>query len=107
VAKDENPVIEGGDPAAGWPFDQGPNVAAITVRSVVNGDPILYVSHDSGDHSWQFLDGRPPDVEEVRVIAMHEALRIDPTLRQIADLPPGWIAWRKGASGPWSRQPHE
>jgi hypothetical protein len=90
-----------------WPFDQGPDVAAITVRSVINGDPILYVSHDSDDHSWQFLDGRPPDVEEVRVIAMHEALRIDPTLRQIADLPPGWIAWRKGASGPWSRQPHE
>ena len=89
-----------------WPFDQAPNVAALTVSSIVAGQPILYVSHDADDDGWQFLDGRPPDVNEARVISMAEALRLDGTLRQIADLPPGWIAWRDGPSEPWSRGPH-
>ncbi len=94
------------DDDAEWPFDQAPNVAALTVRSILEGDPILYVSHDLDDDGWQFLDGRPADTAAGRVIGMHEVLRIDPTLRSIADLPPGWIAWRKGRSDPWVREPH-
>jgi hypothetical protein len=89
-----------------WPFDQAPNVAAITVRAVLEGAPILHVSHDKDDHGWQFLDGREVDVEEARVVGMGEVLKLDPSLIEIADLPPGWIAWRESPSGPWNRQPH-
>ena len=94
------------DDDAEWPFDQAPNVAAITVRSILEGDPILYVSHDLDDDGWQFLDGRPADTAAGRVIGMREVLRVDPTLRSIADLPSGWIAWRKSRSDPWVREPH-
>ena len=94
------------DEPADWPFDQTPNTAAITVRSILEGDPILYVSHDLDDDGWQFLDGRPADTAAGRVIGMHEVLRIDPTLRSIADLPPGWIASRRSRSDPWVREPH-
>jgi hypothetical protein len=89
-----------------WPFDQLPNTAAITVRAIVEGDPILHVSHDEDDHGWQFLDGRDVVVEEGRLISMANALDLDPTLRVIADLPLGWIAWRENASVAWVREPH-
>jgi len=89
-----------------WPFDQTPNTAAITVRAVLDGAPILYVSHDADDHGWQFLDGRPVDLAEGRAIAMGTALRLDPRLRSIADLEPGWIARRGSPSEPWVRERH-
>jgi hypothetical protein len=88
-----------------WPFDQSPDTAAITVRSVLEGNPILLVSHNADDHGWVFLDGRAVDTEEGRVIGLATALRIDPTLRAIADLPPGWSAWRDGVGDPWRREP--
>jgi len=99
---DARPDIDGD----GWPFDQAPNAAALTVRSVLEGHPILHVAHDIDDHGWQFLDGRDADVDEGRVIGMGEALKRDPTLREIADLPPGWIAWREAPGSPWRRAPH-
>ena len=86
-----------------WPFDQAEGVAAITVRAVLEGAPILHVSHDEDDHGWQFLDGRPVDTDEARVIAMAEAVAIDPSLRDVADLPPGWIAWRAAPGRSWQR----
>ena len=94
------------DPDSDWPFDQAPNVAAITVRSILEGAPILHVSHDFDDDGWQFLDGIDVDMAEGRVIGMGTALKLDPTLRQIADLPPGWIAWRESPVHPWRREPH-
>jgi hypothetical protein len=86
-----------------WPFDQAPNVGAVTVRAVLAGDPILFVSHDADDHSWQFLDGREPDTREGRLICMSDALARDPSLRAVADLPPGWIARRDRVEDRWSR----
>jgi hypothetical protein len=38
------------------------------------------------------------------LVTMAEMLRLDPTLRSIADLPPGWTATRPGAGGRWVRQ---
>jgi hypothetical protein len=96
-----------GDPELGWPFDQAPNAAALTVQSILSGQPILHVAHDADDHGWQFLDGRDVDVDQGRVIGMATALELDPTLREIADLPSGWIARRKTATDPWHREPHE
>ena len=89
-----------------WPFEQGPRVAAFTVRSVLEGDPILHVAHDDDDDGWQFLDGRDADMDEGRVIGMGTAVRLDPGLREVADLPSGWIAWRESPAHAWRREPH-
>jgi hypothetical protein len=94
------------DAESDWPFDQAPNVGAITCRAILEGAPILHVSHDEDDHGWQFLDGRDADVAEGRVIGMHHALELDPGLREIADLPVGWVAWRESATHPWHRERH-
>jgi hypothetical protein len=89
-----------------WPFDQARNVAAVSDALVVNRSaPILRVIHYSEDHSWAFLSGAPFEVENGKLIGMGTALGLDPTLRSIADLPPGWSATRMGVGDEWVRQP--
>ena len=96
------------DGSESWPFDQPPNAAAITTRQVIDDrQPILVVQHYSDDHSWAFLCSTSDDEFEGRVISMAEALAIDPSLRSIADLPSGWIAWREETGGPWQREEEE
>ena len=90
---------------ADWPFDQGPSVAAITVRSVLEGAPILHVVHDAEDGGWQFLDGNDTDAREARLIGMATALRLDPGLREIAALPEGWEARRGSLEEGWQPRP--
>jgi len=86
-----------------WPFDQAPNVAAITTRQVLDGAAILNVVHYSEDDSWAFVCGTTNATEDGRVISMDEALKIDSTLREIADLSPGWTAWREQVGATWQR----
>jgi hypothetical protein len=89
-----------------WPFDQEPRAAALTAIGVLKQNlPILNVVHYSEDHSWAFTCGTTNATEDGRLIAMEEALKIDPTLRAIADLPPGWRAWRDYVGGAWSGEP--
>ena len=95
-------------PAATWPFDQSPNVAAITTRYVLEDRlPVLRVTHYADDHSWAFVCGTTDAVEDGRVISMDEALAFDATLDSIADLPPGWTAWRERVGGSWYRFANE
>jgi hypothetical protein len=89
-----------------WPWDQPPNAAAITVASILDGAPILHVAHDADDDGWQFLDGQPVDVGQGRLIAMRAVVRLDPSIRDVADLPPGWVASRDRVGGPWTREVH-
>jgi len=87
-----------------WPFDQSANTAAITTRFVLeNNFPILSVVHYSDDHSWAFTCGATYAEADGRVISMAEALAIDPSLGAVADLPPGWTAWREAVHSPWTR----
>ena len=89
--------------ADSWPFDQPRDCAVFTTRPVLEGgEPILHVTHDSDDHAWQFL-GREAREDDATIIALHEAVEIDPSILQLADLPPGWHAWRGSAADPWTR----
>ena len=87
-----------------WPFDQARNVAAVSDASVVNGAPVLWVVHYSEDDSWAFLSGAEFDVAQGKLISMGTALKLDPTLRSIADLPPGWTASRARVGDAWVRR---
>ncbi len=90
--------------AQNWPFDQGANVAAISEAAVVeDGAPILLVAHSSDDHGWVFLSGRPFTTAQGKVIGMGTALQLDPSLRSIADLQPGWSATRAHLGAVWVR----
>ena len=90
---------------ADWPFDQAPNVAAVTSARVLDGATIRLVVHYSDDESWAFLDGGTFDISRGKLIGMGEALKIDPSLREVANLPPGWTATRTHVGAPWDRTP--
>ncbi|MBI3879285.1 MAG: hypothetical protein HY301_04385 [Verrucomicrobia bacterium] len=91
-----------------WPFDQAPNVAAVTTRQVLTGGlPILRATHYADDDSWAIVCGTTDKTEDGRVIGMGEALTLDSTLRTVADLLPGWTASREKVGGAWQRFQNE
>ena len=87
-----------------WPFDQPPNCAVFTLRSIVfDGAPILSVFHDADDHGWQFLAGGDPAIEDAAVVSLEEIVQLDPSVLEVADLPPGGVAFRVTRDSAWQR----
>lgn len=90
--------------SAEWRFDQPENAATITTRQVMReGFPILRVGHEEEDHSWSFTCGTTNDQADALVVGLGRILKLDPSLEELADLPPGWSASRVDASSPWTR----
>jgi hypothetical protein len=76
----------------------------VTLRSIISGAaPILYVSHDLEDDGWQFLDGRTFDRADAALVGLGEIVRRDPSVSELADMPPGWVATRETKQSPWRR----
>ena len=87
-----------------WPFDQAENVAALTTQNILGGGlPVLSVVHYSDDHSWAFTCGTTDNADDGRIVGMGCIVGLDPTLKEIADLPPGWGARRERIGGIWLR----
>ena len=92
-------------PTDRWPFDQARNCATMTMRQVLERkEPILLVSHDEDDHGWQFIGTSDASVVDGRVVCLEEMVELDPTVLEVADLPPGWQAVREAVGAPWTRQ---
>ena len=89
-----------------WPFDQPPNCATFSLRQIVSGgEPLLHVTHDEEDHGWQFLGLADANLDDAVIVCLSHMLALDPTVREVADLPPGWHAWRQAVGEPWVREP--
>ncbi len=87
-----------------WPFDEPENVAAFTVRRITQGErPILLVVHDADEGMWQFLTGEPIDMADALLVSLRSVYRLDPSIGDLADLPPGWQARRSAPGDPWRR----
>lgn len=86
----------------GWIWDQTEDTATITTRQVAEqGLPVLVVTHFADDHSWAFTCGVSEDENDVMIVAMETIINLDPTLSEIADLEPGWSAYRDAIGAPW------
>jgi len=88
---------------------KGPiNLAVIVCRKVLDGSaPILSVSHDE-DGEWQFLcdgDHAHNKADQARLVAMAEALALDPSLEELGALPTGFRAWRSAQGALWQVGP--
>lgn len=89
-----------------WPFDDPPNVAVLTTKAVLDGGWIYQVSRSDDDGMWEFHTPHGDDelrVEDGRIVSLESMWRADPSVAEVADLPPGWVAWREGVGQPWRR----
>jgi len=88
------------------PFADPQNCAVFVTREVMDRDePILLVTHEDGEDSWSFVGSSDGTAENGRVIALHEAVELDPSVLQLAELPIGWRAWRDSPEDSWIREP--
>jgi hypothetical protein len=87
-----------------WPFSDPENVAAICCRHVLEGSPVLRVTHDEDDGAWQILCGGSHISEDAKVVCLGCMVKRDESLIEIADLPLGWCADREDLASPWVRE---
>jgi len=91
-----------------WRFDQPRNAAVFTTRPVMERkEPIVLVTHDVDDEAWQFIGASAETKENAALIALSEAVELDPSVLQLADLPVGWRAVRYSPQDSWKREPHD
>ena len=87
-----------------WPFDDSPDTACFTTRSVlIRQKPVVVVKHDDEDDCWHFLCNADADALDARVISLREMLQLAPDLVELADLPSGWSAVRDNLTSDWRR----
>lgn len=58
------------------------------------------------------MDGKSLEdaqVDKAVIVCFSHIVDTDPTIRDLADLPPGWHAWRRSKDEPWIRElnPHD
>jgi hypothetical protein len=88
-----------------WPFPDSPETISFSTKQVMTGtDPILLVTHDEPEGSWQFIGG-PWEKGDLVTVCLRHAMELDQTVAELADLPRGWGAERAGAKEPWRRYP--
>lgn len=87
----------------GWNSALDPMV--VTTEAIAKGKTqILLVIHEKGHGGWQLHDGTDVSSQKPFILPKDEALRVDPTLREVTDLPVGWKASRSRKGAPWLRQ---
>ncbi len=87
-----------------WLFDAPPNVACLTVRSILDGHkPILAVVRDFEDGAWSFLTGEDIEMADALLVSLKSIVELDPSIIDLADLQPGWTAVRSHRDMPWQR----
>jgi Domain of unknown function (DUF4262) len=81
-------------------FREDRNVAVFTTRQVLEGLPILRVSHET-DGDWQFLCDTTIDVADLKIVDLEELVKRDPSLNDLYELKHGWSAWRETTGHDW------
>jgi hypothetical protein len=94
-----------------WPYPGGqfPTCLGVVIqRTVIDGEePARSIVHDE-DGDWLAWDGinDPNEPDASIVVCMHHLLDRDPSVAQLATMPPGNEAWREEAADPWTIEKH-
>lgn len=94
------------DRSLDFKFREERNVAVFTTRQVLEGLPILQVSHET-DGDWLFLCGTTTDLNDFKVVCLEEITKRDNTIDELYTLNYGWAAWRESIGGQWNREEQE
>ena len=84
-------------------FKEPENTACLVCDHVMNlKRPILFVTHDFEDESWQFLCGETDHSEgNIRIISLKNATKIDNSINELFEMPIGVGAERKDSLSKW------
>lgn len=94
------------DRSSEFRFREERNLGIYTTRQVLEGLPILHVSHEN-DGDWQFLCDTTTDVADLKLVCLEEIVKRDPTINDLYDLNYGWSAWRESREDEWQRWEQE
>ena len=84
--------------------DNDPALVSYTTRAVINGAPVLEISHD--EEGWQFHAApNAPGSNEPLLVSLDEVWKRHPGTALAADLPRGWKARRPTPDVPWEYSP--
>ena len=90
-----------------WKFPDPPHTRVFLSKTVEAGEEaVTYASHDASDGTWQFLGDRMRDGGGPVISCFHHPIDRDPSLKELADLPLGWYAFRDTPTSPWQRFEH-
>ena len=84
-------------------FREERNVAVFTTRQVLEGLPILRVSHET-DGDWLFLCGTTSDLYDFKIVCLEEITKRDITTNELYELNYGWAARREFIGDKWRRE---
>lgn len=86
------------------PIDEQGKILAYVMKQLMDGtEPVLKVVHDeTGD--WQFIGITGANSTDGRLIHPEHILEIDPSVKEVMDLPFGWQAVRYNKDKPWKRK---
>ena len=87
-------------------FKDAPDTACIICQHVLDRkNPITFISHDEEDGMWQFLCSEDHILEDVCLISLAEAFKLDASIGQVADIPCGYAVERKDGLAGWKSCP--
>jgi hypothetical protein len=87
-----------------WPFEDTENTAVVCMRSIMDSNAaVLVASRDCV--GWGFTDGSDPTADKAIVVALGTVVKLDESLRELADLPMNWMASRTTKDSPWQWEP--
>jgi hypothetical protein len=85
-----------------WLFAEPKDTIATTSTRIIDeGQPILFAAHGVEDGRWLFLDAMVIDAEDEMAVELGELAQRDPSILDLAELPPGWQAQRQSIEAPW------
>ena len=82
-------------------FDDQQNTACIVCCHILEGHPILYVSHDEDDGMWQFLCGKAHETDDAKLVSLKSVFELDNSIGTLVDMPCGYYATRENQEDNW------
>lgn len=84
-------------------FQEPKNAACFVCDHIMNKKrPVLFVSHDKEDSSWQFLCGETDHNDDnIKIISLNEMTEIDDSVNDLYEMPIGFGAERSQIDEPW------
>ena len=87
-------------------FYEHRNLGVFTTRKILDGQPILFVYHNS-DGDWQFHHDQLPNLKDGKLVALEALVKKDPSLNELHYLGYGQRAIRNSVDDKWVFEDYE